>query len=180
MKKILVVGGGAYQLPLIKRIIELGHEAYCIDGNRDAVGFAYASDHRNIDVLDREACLEYAREIGIDGVMTYGATITLPTVSYIGEVLGLPALPAETAEISKSKFKIKKRLAEYGCNMKGSFFPAARVSAWCTGKKIFAMPFNMPLTVRDLVRYMWKAISAGQSTLSKRLWHRVISTFMPL
>jgi biotin carboxylase len=37
-------------------------------------------------------------------------------------VLGLPALPAETAEISKSKFKIKKRLAEYGCNMKGSFF----------------------------------------------------------
>ena len=123
MKKILVVGGGAYQVPLIKRVIALGYEAYCIDGNLNAVGFAYATDYRNIDVLDKEACLEYAAQIGIDAVMTYGATLTLPTVSYIGEMLGLPVLPAETAEISKNKYEIKKRLADHGCNMKGEFFP---------------------------------------------------------
>ena len=122
MKKILVVGGGAYQVPLIKRITELGHKVYCIDANPAAAGFAYADGFENIDILDRDACLEYAKKIGIDAVMTYGATITLPTVSYIGERLSLPVLPAETAELSKNKYRIKKRLEESGCNIKGDYF----------------------------------------------------------
>ena len=122
MKKILVIGGGAYQVPLIKRIIELGHEAYCVDKNPAAPGFECATGYKNTDVTDLEACLEYAKELSVDAVMTYGATLTLPTVAYIGEKLGLPALPFETAEISKSKYKIKKRLAEHGCNIKGEFF----------------------------------------------------------
>ncbi len=122
MKKILVVGGGAYQVPLIKRIIESGYEAYCVDGNPNAMGFECATGYKHINVLDENACLEYAKEISIDAVMTYGATLTLPTVAYIGEKLGLPALPVDTAKLSKSKYKIKKRLADYGCNIKGDFF----------------------------------------------------------
>ena len=122
MKKILVVGGGAYQVPLIKRIIESGHEAYCVDGNPNAMGFECATGYKHINVLDENACLEYAKELGINAVMTYGATLTLPTVAYIGEKLGLPALPVDTAELSKSKYKIKKRLADYGCNIQGDFF----------------------------------------------------------
>lgn len=121
MKKILVVGGGPYQVPLINRIIELGYEAYCVDGNQDAIGFTVATGYKNLDVLNREACLKYARDLSIDAVMTYGATITLPTVSYIGETLGLPVLPMETAELSINKYKIKKRLAGGGCNVKGDF-----------------------------------------------------------
>ena len=122
MKKILVVGAGEYQMTLIKRITELGHEAYCVDYNKNAVGFGYATGYKVIDIMDKEACLAYARELGIDAVMTYGATISLPTVAYIAENMGLPALPVETAEISKSKYKIKKRLAEAGLNVKGDFF----------------------------------------------------------
>ncbi len=122
MKKILVVGAGAYQTPLIKRIRELGHEAYCVDYNPNAVGFEHATGYRCTDVMDKQACLDYARELGVNAVMTYGATLTLPTVAYIGKELGLPALPVETAEVSKSKYKIKKVLAEAGLNIKGDFF----------------------------------------------------------
>ena len=122
MKKILVIGGGAYQTPLIKRIIEQGYKAYCVDGNPNAVGFDFATSYKCIDVLDKQACLEYAKELNIDAVMTYGATLTLPTVAYIGEKLSLPTICQETAELSKNKYKIKKRLAEKGCNIKGEFF----------------------------------------------------------
>lgn len=122
MKKILVVGGGTYQVPLIKRITELGHTALCVDYNKNAPGFSVASAYKQIDVLDKDACLAYAKENNINAVMTYGATLPLPTVSYIAENLGLPALPAETAELSKSKYKIKKRLSEHGCNIYGDFF----------------------------------------------------------
>lgn len=122
MKKILVVGGGAYQTPLIKRIIELGFEAYCVDGNPEAMGFQFATGYKHLNVLDKEACLAYAKMLGIDAVMTYGATLTLPTVAYIGKQLRLPVLPLDTAELSRSKFAIKQRLAECGCNIKGDFF----------------------------------------------------------
>ncbi len=122
MNRVLVVGGGAYQVPLIRRIIELGHEAYCVDRNPAAPGFDCATDYRCVDIMDVQACLAYAEELHIDAVMTYGATATLPTVAYIGEALGLPTLPRETAELSKNKFAIKERLYERGCHTKGAFF----------------------------------------------------------
>ncbi len=122
MKKALVIGGGIYQCTLIKRLVQLGYKAYCVDKNPNAPGFGYSTGYRNIDACDAEACLAYASEIGIDGVMTYGATITLPTVSYIGKKLNLPSLPIETAKIAKNKYAIKKRLADAGCNIKGDFF----------------------------------------------------------
>ena len=122
MKKILVIGAGDYQVPLIKKIIEKGYEAYCVDYNPKAPGYEFATGYQNIDVMDFEKCLNYAKELSIDAVMTYGATLTLPTVAYIGEKLGLASISMETAEISKSKYKIKKRLFESGCNIKGVFF----------------------------------------------------------
>lgn len=121
MKKVLVVGGGDYQLPLIKRIMELGHEAYCVDKNPHAPGFVHATGYKCLDVLDYQGCLQYAKELNIQAVMTYGATLTLPTVSFIGKALGLSALPEETAKISQNKYKIKKCLWDADCNIEGDF-----------------------------------------------------------
>lgn len=122
MKRVLVVGAGPYQIPIIQRMMELGIEVFCVDKNSNAPGYAYAAGHRDIDVLDAQACLAYARELDIDGVTTYGATLTLPTVCYIGRALSLPVLPLETAEAARNKFTIKQILADAGCNIKGSFF----------------------------------------------------------
>lgn len=122
MKKILVVGGGEYQVPLIKRIIELGHEAYCVDYNPKSPGFDIATKSAVVDVLDKDACLEYARENGIDAVMTFGATLPLPTVAYIGEKLGLPTITPEAALISLNKYTIKQNLDIAGCNIKWNYY----------------------------------------------------------
>lgn len=122
MKKVLVIGAGEYQIPLIKRLKELGHAVYCVDGNSKAPGAQYTDSFEIMDVCDKEACLEYAREKGVEAVMTYGATITLPTVAFIGNQLGLPAINEQTAIISKNKFAIKQCLANGGLNVKGDFF----------------------------------------------------------
>lgn len=122
MKKVLVIGAGAYQVPLIQRIKELGHKAYCVDGSSKAPGIAFADGYKIVDVCDKNVCLSYAQELQIDAVMTYGATITLPTVAYIGKIMGLPALDEKAAEISKSKYAIKQCLADGGLNTDGTFF----------------------------------------------------------
>lgn len=119
MKRILIIGAGAYQVPAIKRVRSLGYEAYCVDYKEGALGFEYANGYRIIDVRDKEHCLAYARELNVDGVLTWGATLTLPTVSYICEQLGLPCMPMATSEISTSKYLIRQRLTECGLNSAG-------------------------------------------------------------
>lgn len=121
--RILVIGAGTYQVPAIERAMELGYEVFCVDGYAESPGLKVANGYKVIDVCDQEACLEYAKEIKADGVITYGATITLPTVAYIGQKIGSPVLSQYAAEISKNKYKIKSALKSNGLNVKGEFFP---------------------------------------------------------
>jgi len=122
MKRILIIGAGAYQVPAIKRVRSLGFEVYCVDYKGDAPGFKYADGYKVIDVQDKEQCLAYAKERNVDGVLTWGATITLPTVSYICENLRLPCMPMATSKISISKYLIRQRLTDCGLNSAGDCF----------------------------------------------------------
>ena len=42
MKKILILGAGEMQIPVIQKVNELGHESIALDYDEKAVGFAYA------------------------------------------------------------------------------------------------------------------------------------------
>lgn len=122
MKKILIIGAGAYQVPAIQRVRTMGFEAYCVDYKEGQPGFEYANGYRVIDVKDKEKCLAYAKELQVDGVLTWGATLTLPTVSYICGQMGLPCMPLSTSEISTSKYLIRQRLTQCGLNSAGNCF----------------------------------------------------------
>lgn len=122
MKRVLIIGAANYQISAIQRVRQLGYEAYCVDYKYGQPGFAYANGYQIIDVKDMESCLTYSRELDIDGVLTWGSTLTLPTVSFIGENMGLPCMPMETSKISLSKYQIQKRLTDYGLNSGGDIF----------------------------------------------------------
>lgn len=122
MKKLLVVGGSIKQIPMIQRAKELGYYVICIDGNPNSVGFEYADEYKTIDIRDFNRCVKYAKEKKIDGVSTISATATLPTVAYIGKELNLKSISYEISEMLKSKYKMKKKMIEYGLNSKGECF----------------------------------------------------------
>lgn len=121
MKKVLVIGAGRLQTKTIKLVKELGYYCLCVDGNPESEGFKIADEHRNIDVLDTEACLSYAKERGIDGVTTTSATITLSTVARIAQEMGLVGIDPNVVEILKSKYEIKKKLYNSRLNNAGFF-----------------------------------------------------------
>lgn len=121
-KRILIIGAGAYQVPAIQRVREMGFEAYCVDYKEGALGYEYANGYKVIDVKDKKGCLAYAKELHVDGVLTWGATLTLPTVSFICEQMGLPCMPMDTSEISTSKYLIRQRLTKCGLNSAGDCF----------------------------------------------------------
>lgn len=92
MKKILIIGAGFLQSFVIKKAKEIGYYTIAIDKNPHAVGFEIADEFNVVDIIDQEACLKYAKEKEIDGVMTAATDYGVLSAAYIAEKLNLPGL----------------------------------------------------------------------------------------
>ena len=122
VKRIMVIGAGPLQLPAIKKIKELGFKAVSVDANPNAIGFNYSDDYKQIDIVDKDACLQYAVEMNIDGVLTVATDFGVLTTSYIAEQLKLPGLNMSIAKIVKDKYKVRDILNKKGLESIPQFF----------------------------------------------------------
>lgn len=111
-KKLLVIGAGFLQTFVIKKAKELGYYVLAVDGNLTAEGFEYADEYKNINIVDQDACLEYAKERKIDGVMTAATDFGVLTASYIAQEMGLPGINYEAAQTVKNKYLVRKKFFE--------------------------------------------------------------------
>lgn len=109
MKKIMIIGAGEFQIPLIKECKKQGFFVIATDGNPKAEGFDFSDIALNIDTLDMETTLLKAREYGIDGITTT-SDYPVRTVAHVCEKLHLPGLNLAAAEISTNKFLLRECL----------------------------------------------------------------------
>lgn len=112
MKSVLIIGAGFLQSFVIKRAKELGYKTFAVDGDKNAVGFKYADFSECINIVDEKACLEYARENHVDGVLTAATDYGVLTASYIAGELNLNGLNYESAKLIKNKYLVRKCLFE--------------------------------------------------------------------
>lgn len=110
MKKLLVIGAGFLQDFVIQRAKKLGYYTIAIDGNPKAVGLKHANKAAVINIVDQEACYEFAKKESIDGVLTAATDYGVLSASYVAEKLGIPGLKYETAERIKNKYKTRQAL----------------------------------------------------------------------
>lgn len=116
MKKILIVGGGVNQLPLILASKREGYEVVVVDyaGER-CPGFAVADRLYPVSTTDEEAILEVARKESIDGIIS-NSELSMLLVNRIAERLNLVGNPVEGTRdlISKNRFRdLQKRAGVY-------------------------------------------------------------------
>lgn len=112
MKKVLILGAGLLQSFVIKRAKELGYYTICADMNKSAIGFQYADSYRVINIIDKEACLKYAEEFEVDGVLTAATDYGVLTASFISEKMQLKGLNYDIAQVIKNKYTIRKKLSK--------------------------------------------------------------------
>ncbi len=122
MKKIMIIGAGLLQSYVIKRAKELGYATVVVDKDPEAIGFKYADYAKNIDIIDKQSCLEFAREMQIDGVLTAATDYGVLTTSYIARELNLNGLKIDTAKLIKNKFEVRKKLSQDKNNTNQYFF----------------------------------------------------------
>ncbi|NLN48701.1 MAG: ATP-grasp domain-containing protein, partial [Clostridiales bacterium] len=112
MKTIMIIGAGFLQTPVIKKAKELGYRTISVDRDENAEGFIHSDFYKAIDIVDQEACLEYAKRMKIDGVLTAATDFGVMTASYIAKELNLPGLNYETAQHVKNKYEVRHILSE--------------------------------------------------------------------
>lgn len=121
-KKILILGGALLQSFVIKRARELDYEVHVLDMNPDSMGFKMADKYAVINIVDQDACLEYAKENKIDGVLTAATDYGVLTTSYIAEKLELNGIKYDVAKTIKNKYLVRKKLFENKADDVEQFF----------------------------------------------------------
>ena len=88
--KLLVIGAGIGQVPIIEKAKRRGLHVAVVSPKGNYPGLALADTVFNCDIYDRERIVDYARDNGIEAVISDQNDLTNPTVAYVAEKLGLP------------------------------------------------------------------------------------------
>jgi len=112
-KKILILGVGNAQIDAIKLCKELGFKVFAISYRDEGLGRKFADKFDVINIIDKNAVLEYVNENKIDIIYSVGSDIAMPTVGYVSEETGKPLLVSETiAELLQNKGFLRNFLME--------------------------------------------------------------------
>ncbi len=115
MKKILILGAGEMQIPVIQKVNEMGYESIALDYDEKAIGFKYAQKKYVVSSTDAEKVLEVALKEDVDALLTT-SDYPVNVVAKVGQLLGLPAMSPEVAEICTNKYLQRKMFSENGIN----------------------------------------------------------------
>ncbi len=117
-----MIGGGLFQVPLIKTAKSMGLEVAVTDYNPDAEGMRLADHPLVVSTRNIELTLNAVRELHatcpLDGVLTAG-TDASKTVAAVADALHLPGIPYEVAERATDKIKMRQCLLENGVPVPG-------------------------------------------------------------
>ena len=117
-KKLMLLGGIRYLLPVIEAAHRQGYFVITADYLPDNIAHKYSDKYVNVSIIDREAVLAAARAENIDGIMSFGVDPGVVSASYVQEKLGLPSFgPFRSVEILQNKDRFRKFLADNGFNV---------------------------------------------------------------
>ena len=115
MKKLLLLGGSRYALPVIKAAHDLGHQIITCDYLPDNIAHKYSDEYCNVSIIEKDAVLEVAKRLKIDGVMSFACDPGVVTAAYVAEKLDLPNVgPYESVCILQDKGRFRKFLTDHG------------------------------------------------------------------
>lgn len=117
-KRLMLLGGIRYLLPVIKAAHEQGYFVITADYLPDNIAHKYSDEYVNVSIVDKEAVLKVAREKQIDGIMSFGVDPGVVSAAYVQEQMRLPACgPYKSVEILQNKDKFRAFLTEHGFNV---------------------------------------------------------------
>ena len=117
-KKLMLLGGLRYLLPVIEVAHRHGIHVITVDYLPDNIAHKYSDEYHNVSIIDKEAVLYLARQLHIDGIMSFAVDPGVVAAAYTAEKMGLPfQCSYEAACILQDKSRFRKFLADNGFNV---------------------------------------------------------------
>lgn len=118
MKKLMILGGARYALPVIEAAHKLGIYVITCDYLPDNIAHRFSDEYCNVSIIDKEKTLEAARRLNIDGIMSFACDPGVVTAAYVAEQMGLPDVgPYESVCILQNKRRFREFLRKNGFNV---------------------------------------------------------------
>ncbi len=117
-KKLMLLGGIRYLLPAIEAAHKHGCHVITVDYLPDNIAHRCSDEYHNVSILDKEAVLALAKELQIDGILSYAVDPGVVTAAYVAEQMGLPfTCSYEAACILQDKARFRQFLTDNGFNV---------------------------------------------------------------
>jgi carbamoylphosphate synthase large subunit len=146
MKKLMLLGGLRYLLPVIEEAHKLGVYVITADYLPNNIAHKYSDEYCNVSIIDKDAVLKAARELRIDGILSHAVDPGVTTAAYVAEQLGLPfQCSHDAACILQDKSLFRKFLSENGFNA-----PKAKGYNNIDSALMDADYFNWPVIVKPV------------------------------
>lgn len=117
-KKLMLLGGIRYLLPAIEAAHKHGYYVITVDYLPDNIAHRYSDEYHNVSIIDKEAVLKLAKELQIDGILSFAVDPGVVTAAYVAEKMGLPfTCSYEAACILQDKARFRKFLSDHGFNV---------------------------------------------------------------
>lgn len=86
----MFLGGIRYLLPAIEAAHKNGYYVITVDYLPDNIAHRYSDEYYNASIIDKEKILGLARELRIDGILSYAVDPGVTTAAFVAEQLNLP------------------------------------------------------------------------------------------
>lgn len=114
----MLLGGIRYLLPAIEAAHKHGHHVITVDYLPNNIAHKYSDEYFNVSILDKEAVLNLAQELQIDGILSYAVDPGVVAAAYVAEKKGIPfSCSYEAACILQNKARFRQFLTEHGFNV---------------------------------------------------------------
>ncbi|MFA7116554.1 MAG: ATP-grasp domain-containing protein [Bacteroidales bacterium] len=116
-KRLLLLGGLIYLIPVIEAAHKQGYYVITCDYIQNNIAHKYSDEYHNVSIVDKYAVLRLAKELKIDGIMSFAVDPGVVTAAYVQEKMVLPGNPYKSVEILQNKDKFRNFLALNGFNV---------------------------------------------------------------
>lgn len=106
MKKIMILGAGAGQMPFINICKRKGAYVIVVSPEGEYPGIKAADRFYECDTREKEQILQIGRKEQIDAVTTDQTDVSVPSAAYVAEQMGLKGIGYQTSLLFTDKYKM--------------------------------------------------------------------------
>lgn len=153
MSKLMILGAGISQVPLIQKAKDMGLYVIVLSWKGNYPGIELADRYYEVDTTNMARVLEIAQLERIDGICTTGTDVAIQSIGKVNDTLGLPGVSAHSALLATNKLLMKEAFMTHDVRVADYYKVRNKKEAWKAFKQL--MPLGSAV--------IFKAVDCGAS-----------------